>query len=98
MELDRNQWFMIGLVVLFLGIQVRMVDTVVLNEKASKVLAERVQPVVSDGSGEFPRFLASVGPVPRRTVKPPPWLGFALISVGTVLILHSLAMKKPGAG
>ena len=96
MELNRNNWFMIGLLVLFLGLQFRAVDTFILNDKASKFLAERVRPAVAD-SGEFPRFLASVGPTPRKSIKPPPWLGFAMISVGAVLILHSLAMKKPGA-
>jgi hypothetical protein len=38
-----------------------------------------------------------VGPTPRRTLRPPTWLGFALISIGAVLVLHSLAMKKPGS-
>ena len=95
MEMNRNSWFMIGLIVLFLGIQLRVVDTFVLNEKASKILAERSRSVAN--SGEFPLFLASVGPTPRKSIKPPPWLGFAMISVGSVLILHSLAMKKPGS-
>ena len=95
MELNRNNWFMIGLVVLFFGLQFRAVDTFHLNDKASKFLAERVRPAVTDSS-EFPRFLASVGPTPRKAIKPPPWLGFAMISVGSVLILHAMAMKKPG--
>ena len=95
MELNRNNWFLIGLVVLFLGLQFRAVDTFVLNDKASKFLAERVQPAVTDSS-QFPRFLASVGPTPRKSIKLPPWLGFAMISVGSVLVLHSMAMKKPG--
>jgi hypothetical protein len=35
--------------------------------------------------------------VPRKKVRPPGWLAWALISVGGVFVLHSLAMKKPGA-
>jgi hypothetical protein len=30
-----------------------------------------------------------------RTVKLPVWTGWATISVGAVLVLHSLAMKRP---
>ena len=38
---------------------------------------------------------ASIG---RKVVQPPQWLGYALLSVGSVLVLHSLAMPKPGGG
>jgi hypothetical protein len=91
MELNRNNWFMIGLLLLFLGLQFRAVDTFVLNEKTSRFLAERVRPAVAETG-----FLASVGPTPRKSIKPPSWLGFAMISVGSVLVLHAMAMKKPG--
>ena len=33
---------------------------------------------------------------PRKVLQPPEWLGWCLMSVGAVLILHSLAMKGPG--
>ena len=96
MEFNRNQFFMLGLVLLFLGIQFRAVETFVLNEKASRFLVERFKPTVADASGAVQPFLAAVGPTPRRTVRPPDWLGWSLLSVGSVLILHSLAMKRPG--
>lgn len=95
MEMNRNSWFMVGLLVLFMGIQLRLVDTFVLNEKTSKFLAERAPATVAD-SGAFPRFLTNAGPTSRKSLHPPKWLGFAMLSVGSVLILHSLAMKKPG--
>jgi hypothetical protein len=94
MEMNRNSWFLVGLIVLFLGIQFRVVDTFVLNDKASKFLAERARPAVAQ-SGDFSNFLTNVA-TPRKSIKPPPWLGFAMISVASVMILHSLAMKKPG--
>lgn len=95
MEMNRNSWFLVGLLVLFFGLQVRMVDTFVLNERVTKFLAERAQPAVAD-SGSFPRFLTSASPSAKKSIHPPKWMGFALVSVGSVLILHSLAMKKPG--
>jgi hypothetical protein len=35
-------------------------------------------------------------PVVKRNVRPPDWLGWSLLSLAAVLILHSWAMKKPG--
>ena len=96
MEFNRNQYFMFGLVLLFVGIQFRLVETFVLNEKTSRFIAERVQPAVAGADGSSRPFLPAVGPAPRRTVRPPQWLGWALMSIGSVLILHSLAMSKPG--
>ena len=95
MEINRNQYFLMGLVLLMLGLQVRWVDTYVLNERASRFLAERLTPIV-DGDGGVRPFMPAVGATPRRTLRPPSWLGYALISTSAVLILHSLAMKRPG--
>ncbi len=92
MELNRNQYFMIGLVVLFLGIQVHLVDSYVLTESSTKFLAEKT------GRGQAyatARFLPAAGPVARKVITPPEWLGWALMSVGSVLVLHSLAMNRP---
>jgi len=96
-EINRNQYFMIGMVVLILGLQVRAIDTYVLNEKTSRFLAERFSPLVTSIDTQGGNLMPAVGPTPLRTVHPPVWLGYALISVGAVLILHSLAMKRPGA-
>lgn len=95
MEINRNQYFLIGLVLLFLGLQVRMVESYVLNERTSHFVAERLK-LVASNSESSDGFMPAAGPAPRRTVRPPNWLGYAFISVGAVLILHSLAMKKPG--
>jgi hypothetical protein len=91
-EVNRNQYFLAGLVVLFLGLQFRTVETYVLNERASKFLAERLPAIASADDSIMP----SAGPTSRKTLRPPSWLGYAVISVGAVLILHSLAMKRPG--
>jgi hypothetical protein len=32
----------------------------------------------------------------RKRIRPPRWLHLALLSAGGVLVLHSLALKKPG--
>lgn len=90
MEFNRHHYLMAGLVLLCLGIQLRMVDSYVLNEKVSTVLLQHSAPTKPS------QFLPSVGPTPRKEIQPPKWLGWALMSVGSVLVLHSLAMPKPG--
>ncbi len=94
MDLNRNQFFFIGLVVLLLGLQVRYVSAYVLNPEATKFLAERT----SQGPATTAMFSAFSGSTaaPRKTLQPPEWLSWCLISVGAVLCLHSLAMPKPG--
>jgi hypothetical protein len=47
-------------------------------------------------ASELPTLYASPGPVAKKRFDPPKWIGWAFVSVGTVLVLHSLAMKKPG--
>ncbi len=101
MEFNRNQYFMIGLVLLFLGIQFKMVESYVLTEDAAKFVAKRLGKDKPDpNAGVVQQSFASAAmasPAPQyRTFQPPTWLGWALISVGAVLILHSLAMGKPG--
>ena len=95
MEINRNQWFMIGLVILALGIQFRMVKSFVLNEKSTEILAKRLKQAESVTTTFIPS-LETAPPPSRRTIEPPRWLGFMMISAGAVVVLHSLAMPRPG--
>jgi hypothetical protein len=94
MDLNRNQFFFIGLVVLLLGIQVRYVSAYVLNPEATKFLADRTGQSSSVTNTLF--ALAPGAPATSKVLRPPEWLSWCLISVGAVLCLHSLAMPKPG--
>lgn len=95
MDFTRNHYLMAGLIILLFGVQLRMVDSYVLNEKVTNFIHEKLNkddtPVA-----QAQQYLQALGPAPRKTVRPPAWLGWALMSVGSVLVLHSLAMKGPG--
>jgi len=99
MDLNRNQFFLIGLVALALGIQFRMVESYVLNAESTKFVAEKFgAPAQQVATTTFIPSMETAGKgssVALRSVKPPVWLGWATISIGAVLILHSLAMTKP---
>ena len=96
MEFNRNHYFMAGLVVLALGLQFRYVDSYVLNEHATQVAAKVLKTSASAQPTGIPLSIQSSFGAPRHVLRPPKWLGWALLSVGGVLILHSLAMQKPG--
>jgi len=101
MEINRNQYFMIGIVLVLLGVQFRLVDSFVLNQPISKFIAEKKAQVQQQQqpnnlfAASTNEFMQQTGTVPNHVLKLPEWLGYALISVGAVLVLHSLAMPRP---
>jgi hypothetical protein len=96
MDLNRNQFFFLGLVVLLVGLQVRCVSAYVLNGKTTQFLAERTGKAPSPVAASFFNMTNGTTGGPRKVVEPPEWLGWCLMSIGAVLVLHSLAMKRPG--
>jgi hypothetical protein len=100
MEFNRNQYFLAGLVLLLLGLQLRFVDAFVLNNRASQFITQRVQQMkgqqVASADGAA-TLIASASPTAKHRIERPKWLGYSIISVGGVLVHYSLALKKPGA-
>lgn len=94
MELNRNQYFFIGLVILLIGLQLRMVSSYTLTHEATKFLAERTQTSGTDAA--LLSLSGDLGAGHQKVIQPPEWIGWCLMSIGGVLILHSLAMRKPG--
>ena len=97
MEINRNQYFMAGLIVLLLGIQFRLVDTYVLNDQTSQFVEKRLNRRAVASTETFPLFLSApqTSAFSQREIHPPNWLGWAFLSVGAVLVLHSFAMGRP---
>jgi len=95
-EFNRNQFFFLGAVILLMGLQVRMVSAYVLTEDATRFLVERTQSSASTPEQALVSFTSEAGFMPNKVLRPPQWLGWCLISVGAVLMLHSLAMPRPG--
>ena len=95
MELNRNQYFFLGIVLLLLGMQFRLVSSYILTDEATQFLAERANS--SSSKSVLVSFASDLGETSHKVLHPPDWLGWCLISVGSVLILHSFAMKKPGS-
>jgi uncharacterized membrane protein len=99
MELNRNHYMTIGLVVMFLGIQLRAVKSFTLTEHSTRFVVDQLHLAESPAPQPVMAVWGMTGqptPEARRQVEPPRWLGFSLISIGAVLVLQSFAMKKPG--
>lgn len=94
MEFDRNRYFMIGVLLVLLGIQFRMVDSFVLNESSTRALA-RIAKDTQIASQDFGANLyMNVHPSPKKKVQPPNWLGWVLLTVGGVISLHAMVLPK----
>jgi len=96
MEFNRNQYFMAGLVLLLLGIQIRLVEAIVLNERATQFVAQRIQQIKGQTTGGGTTLVSADAPVSKQRLQRPKWMGYSAISLGGVLVLYSLALKKPG--
>ena len=92
--MQRNRYFLLGVLLILLGIQFRVVESFVLNEPTTRVLARVTnnQPMASNDA--MSTFLMQVYPNPRKQVAPPRWLGLALIAVGAVISLHAIAIPR----
>ncbi len=94
MDWDRHRYFTLGVVLFLLGIQFRMLDSFVLNESTTRALhrfAKQSQIATTDGMAEM---YMSMAPSPKKTIKPPHFIGWVLLTVGCVVSLHALAMPR----
>lgn len=95
MELNRNHYFMIGLVVLFIGVQARLVYSVELTPQSVKFLAEKTgHPMAAAINAADSVSGSGTTVAPSKTIIFPEYAGWCSMSIGAVLILHALAMKK----
>jgi len=97
MDITRNQYFFAGLVLLLLGIQFRVVDSFDLTAELTSMLTKQSNQPVASVATATQSLTQLDKPVLKKNVRPPDWVGWLLLSAGAVLILHSWAMKKPGA-
>ncbi len=90
-----RRFLIVGIVLLFLGIQLRMVDSYVLTQKATQFIQERAHKsgFRTANPYNYQSTLMAAGPIAKKTIKHPRWTGWALVSVGAVLALHGLTLK-----
>jgi hypothetical protein len=94
MDFDRNRYFMFGVIIFLLGMQFRMIDSFVLNESSTRTLhriAKRSQIASTDMRTNVYMTMA---PSPKKSVTPPPWFGWAMLTIGGVMCLHAMVLPR----
>lgn len=93
MDLDRNRYFMFGVILFLLGLQFRLVDSFVLNESSTRALHRFAQRSNIADSNVATNVYMQVA-TPKKSLRPPNWLGFVLLTVGGVMSLHALVLPR----
>lgn len=96
MSMYRNRYFLAGILLILLGIQFRMIDSFVLNEPTTRMLARVTKDTAVADNSSMTNFMMSVHPKPMKRVQPPRWLGLAMIAAGVVISSHALVIPRPG--
>ncbi len=94
MDISRNQFFFAGLLCLLLGGEFHMIESADLTPEFTQFLAERTGHPLASVSAASQSLTQSDKPLVKKTIRPPDWIGWSLISIGAVLVLHSWGMKK----
>ncbi len=95
MSYYRNRYFLLGILLLLIGAQFRMIDSFVLNEPTTKLLAKVTKSKVSEDTTTGSIFW-NVAPaeMTRKRIYPPRWLGLAMMAVGAVFSFHAIAIPR----
>jgi hypothetical protein len=96
MEINRNQYFLAGLVLILLGMEFRNVESFVLTPECTRFFGEKTNHPMLAATNTMETLIGSEPTPPSKTLRPPESVGWGILSLGAVLVLHSLAMKKPG--
>ena len=87
MQLRRRHYFITGLLLLLIGTQLYVVHSYVLNDTATRFLAEHFGDPPTTAKGAVTRVYLATGAPASYTIQPPRWIGYALLSVGFVLTI-----------
>lgn len=82
----RHHVLLAGLLLFMAGVQFRLIESFTLNERSTRFVTTEMGATTAQVAWQN---------VPiRKVVQPPRWIGLALMSVGAVLTVKSLAMRN----
>lgn len=91
LRVKRQHVLLVGLLLFLAGVQFRLVDSFTLSERSSTFVTAQL-----GGQQASPVQNLWQNTASRKVVRPPRWLGLALMSLGSVMTLKSLSMRSGG--
>ncbi len=98
MDFNRNRYFLIGILLILLGIQFRLVHSVVLNETSTKALSKITKDTQLASQDFATNLYMNTAPSPKKTIQTPPWLGYILLTAGGIIFLHAMVLPPAPKG
>lgn len=98
MEFNRNRYFLIGILLILLGIQFRLVHSVVLNETSTKALSKITKDTQLASQDFATNLYMNTAPSPKTTIQTPRWLGYILLTAGGIMFLHAMVLPPAPKG
>lgn len=94
MDITRYHVFLVGVVLVLLGLELRFVDSFVLTPKATRFFAEQMGFPIIVASNAVGSLTGVQPDLPSKVLHPPEWLSWFLLSLGFVLVLQSWTIAK----
>jgi|GEM_PF-4188680 len=93
MEIKRNQFLFLGMLLILIGAHFRVIETAHLNPEVSNALARQVgHPLASVNSAATSLTADNKSPY-RHPINIPNRLGWLFASVGIIFVLHAITVK-----
>ncbi len=96
MKINRNHYFLLGVFFILVGLQFRVLQSVVLNPQSTLFLAERLGSKTDATTAQVLHTAGFEAALPRKEFTSPRWCGWAFFALAAVLILHSIMLPKSG--
>lgn len=96
MQLTRHHYFVVGMLLLLFGLEVRFLDSVVLTPEVTQFLAERTGHPVAAANDAVGAMTGAPAVAAPYTFRPPDWLAHCTLSIASVLLLYSWLLPRSG--
>ncbi len=94
MGFSRTTYYCVGLVLLLLGLEFRLVESATFTPEFTAFLAKQAKHPVAAVNAAAQAINPEAKPIGKKTVKPPDWIGWSLLCLGSVSVFHALGMPK----
>jgi len=94
LDITRNQYFFMGVLLLLVGAEFRLVESVELTPEVSRMLVKQHHPPLASVEAVTKGLFQLEKPLVKKVVRPPDWIGWVFLTAGAVLFFHALVMRQ----